>query len=137
MRYRFIILITFAVLLCRCGLPDSAEYYVTAGNAEAGVYPFNLDMADSTASYDVFFYTRVDGGRGGGLCLDVKWTSPSGKTFSETVYMNSGDSKGIKECYRSGLEPVEPGVWKLEIKPAGSLPGLRGMGVICNRNGTR
>ena len=120
-----------------CDAADSVEYFVPSRDAQDGIYAFNLEMTDSLTAYDVSFYTRVDADKSDWLCLDVLWRSPSGKTFSETVYMKSGGSRGAMEPYRRGLQPVEQGSWKLEIKPVDPPRGLRGMGVVCKNNGSR
>lgn len=143
MRRAILILSAAAFALVSCVRPGAYEEFLTVGESVAGRYNFELDMSDSLDTYDVSFYTRVDRGRTSTvreyppLKLDIWWKSPSGKVFDETVYMSSGDYRGVRELYRSGIVPSERGVWTLCIQPENPPKGLRGMGVICERYGAR
>lgn len=124
--------------LCRCSRPTETEVFIKAADAVGGVYSFDLPLEDSLSTYDVSFYTRVDApaGRrsGGSLELNVLWVSPSGERAGETVHM---DTAKLLETYRTGVSPLEPGVWTLKVKVKDPPEGLRGLGVVCKENGTR
>ena len=86
MKYRWSIAILLCVLLTGCREPMSVEKFVRG----EGPYTFFVDMADSTASYDFDFYTRVDAPLDSlrkmqALPLQVTWTSPSFHVFREDV----------------------------------------------------
>ncbi len=101
--------------------PLSVEQYITA----PGPYEYQIDMADSTASYDFSFYTRLDGypsqlEKAGELPLRITWTSPSGDLFTENVYLplegrSSLFSRQVYQPYRANIRPEEPGTWKLTV----------------------
>ena len=128
----------FVLSLCCCSRPTEMEVFVKSADAVGGVYSFELPLEDSLATYDLSFYTRVDAPVGhrpqGSVALDVRWESPSGETADETVHMDA--SKQI-EAYRSGVSPLEPGVWTLKVQVVNPPEGLRGLGVVCKENGTR
>lgn len=131
------------VVLAACSRPKSYEEFIREKDSVSGMYSFELDMTDSLDIYDVWFYTRVDRSRAATVAdyppmeLVVWWVAPSGKVYDETVYMSSGDYRGVREKYRSGIEPSERGVWKLCVKPNDPPKNFRGFGVICERYGTR
>ena len=124
--------------LCCCSRPTEREIFVKAVNAVGNVYSFELPMEDSLATYDLSFYTRIDSPvsrrAAGSLELDVRWESPSGEAADETVYM---DVTSQVETYRSGVSPLEPGVWTLKVQVVNPPEGLRGLGLVCKENGTR
>ena len=122
------------VALAGCVRPDSFEMFVPASRAADGVYVFDFEMPDSTRLYDLYFFDRIDGNRPDSLPLNVMWISPSGESFSETVYM---DPEKDTELYRSGIEPYEYGSWRLCVRPVGVDRTFRGMGIVCKENGTR
>ena len=127
-----------AVLLSGCSRPLSTEIFVRSDRAESGVYIFDLELRDSSAVYDFWFYSRTLGPELTGLPLNVQWLAPSGKRFSETVYMKSVDADGERELYRSGVVPAEGGTWRLSVRPLGVDEDFCGLGVICKeRHGTR
>jgi len=149
------------LLLLACNPPRSYEEFIPAEHSgglafDDNVYRFDLDLSDSTAVYDVYFYTRVENtgltqvrSDHGQLGLEINWLSPltavSDSSFtagqsvlSETVYMPLGDDRGSKTLYRSGVSPGLYGLWTLEVKTLDAPKGLRGLGIICKkRNGTR
>lgn len=124
--------------LCRCSRPTETEAFIKAADAAGGAYSFQLPLEDSLATYDISFYTRVDSpaGRrsGGSLELNVLWVSPSGERAGETVYM---DTSKLLEAYRTGVSPLEPGLWTLKVQVKDPPEGFRGLGVVCKENGTR
>ena len=61
--------------------------------------------------------------------------SPSGGVASETVYLRDVGKRGVKELYRSGVEPDEGGVWRLRVKVHDPGDDLTGLGIICESMG--
>lgn len=139
-----------------CARPDSVEQYVGIEQREAnGIYRYSIDLSDSLATYDITFYSRIDAGRQrmaetGDFPLMVTWISPSGQRYRETVFFNVRDeargssfyTSQYRKPYRTGLVPVENGIWDLtvHVNAGNEVPGFRGLGVICRKNlphGTR
>jgi len=139
-----------------CSRPDSTEQFVGIEHRENnGLYRFTVDMSDSLATYDLTFYSRIDEGRprmasATDFPLSITWTAPSGQRFSETVFFAIHDnargssfySSQYRKPYRSGLVPVEPGIWEMtvQVNYGRDIPGMRGLGLICKKNlpdGTR
>ena len=121
-----------------CAEPEAHEEFVRRDEARSGVYVYKLDLADTTAAYDVWFYSRSAERPLESVRMNVQWLAPSGEAFSETVYMRRIDPKGSKELYRSGVVPAQAGDWQLSVRPVGVDAELLGLGVICKkRNGTR
>ena len=129
----FALALMAASVLC-CVRPSSFESFVPVHKASDGVYVFDFEMSDTLSTYDFEFFTRIDGERPDSLPLRVMWLAPSGKSFSETVYMNPGLDV---EKYRSGVAPAEQGRWRICVRPAVESPGFRGLGLVCKTNGTR
>ena len=117
-----------------CVKPASSEKFIPAAKAQAGIYVFDFEMADTLSTYDFYFYTRVDGPQLDSLPLKVMWVAPSGESFTETVYM---DPTAVMEPYRSGVRPAEAGDWRICVRPVGVSGGFRGLGLVCKDNGTR
>jgi len=84
-------------------------------------------MSDSTATYDLSFYSRFDGDFHGSFPVGVVVKSPSGKKLEEQVYW---DVTQPEVLYRSGIKPAELGVWEISLY-VDDLKGMRGMGLIC------
>ena len=144
---RRILHLLFAVLLAAaCREPSAREEFVAGG----GPFLFQVDMTDTTRTYDFTFYTRLDGRphlleKIVDMPLDIQWISPSEEVFQETVWLPLTDpdatyySRQIRHLYRSGVVPSEPGIWTLNVSVPDTLqiPGLRGLGLIQRYNGTR
>lgn len=121
-----------------CSRPLSSETFVRSDRSLDGVYIFELDLPDSLAFYDIWFYSRTVNEPLASLPLNVQWLAPSGKRFSERVYMKLVDADGEKELYRSGVVPSETGKWQLSVRPLGVDENFCGLGVICEEHhGTR
>ena len=139
-----------------CSRPVSTESFVGVDQTETdGLYKYSLDLSDSLATYDIVFYSRIDASRQRmavtrDFPLTVTWTSPSGRRYRETVYFGIHDessgssfySSQYRKTYRSGLVPVEWGVWSMavQVNSGREVPGFRGRGVVCKKNigdGTR
>lgn len=133
----FLLAILLSVCMVACRQPSSEEFFLRPDQvALDGSYRFRLDMSDSTAVYDLSFFTRVDGDFTGSFPVTVQVKSPSGKKFEDNVYW---DVSVQKVLYRKDIRPDEPGEWEISVY-VNNLKGLRGIGVICekvNRNGTR
>ncbi len=101
---RIILPVTLLLLAAGCR-PASYEQFIRADQAQDGEYVFALDLSDSTATYDLSFYTRVDPALmaaatpSAELALQVCWYSPAGEaTASDPV-------RG------SAAHPSQPGGW--------------------------
>lgn len=131
-----------ALLLLSACKPASYEQFVRADQAPDGEYVFALDLSDSTASYDISLYTRVDTPvleaekPSGQLRLEVEWTAPANSEggLSETVYLPYGNRAGSSNLYRSGVRPSPAGEWRVAVRPKNAPEGLRGIGIICKRH---
>ena len=126
--------------LASCKAPTSYEQFVRADQATEGEYRFILDLSDSTATYDISLYTRVDPS----LMASSKEEEPLGITLCwfpgdedpvlrETVYLPYGGAKGSSALYRSGVKPSPAGNWCLVASPCDAPDGLRGIGVVCKK----
>lgn len=146
MRRVLVPLLAVMCLALSCREPSAREDFVAGG----GPFIFRVDMSDTTRTYDLSFYTRLDARphlleNVVDVPLSVQWISPSGEVFEETVYLPLTDedatfySRQIRRLYRSGIVPAEDGVWALAVTlpDTVSVPGLRGLGLIQQKNGTR
>lgn len=122
------------LLLAACARPAQTENFIRSDRAEDGVYSFLVDMTDSLATYDFWFYSRLAAGRKSNLELRVSWTAPSGRSLYETVYMGALDSRGERELYRSGIVPAEYGDWRVNVRPIDPGKDFLGLGLIYKRN---
>ncbi len=138
MRRRLPTVILAVFALAGCSRPESVELFIRSDQARDGVYVYTLPLTDTTAAYDIWFYSRTGVRPLSNLPLRVRWIAPSGDGFQEQVYMRTVDTRGTKERYRSGLIPAEAGQWQLSVRPLGVDEDFLGMGVICKkRNGSR
>jgi len=153
LRFKLVLFLSSVVLSVAgvsCSRPASVEQFVSVDKREAnGLYSFSLDLSDSLATYDISFYSRIDASRlkishTRDFSLMVTWTAPSGQKYRETVYFgvfdesagsNSFSSQYVKP-YRTGLVPVEYGVWEMNVlvNSGAEVPGLRGLGVVCKKH---
>ncbi|MGN1220200.1 MAG: hypothetical protein ACI4TU_04600 [Candidatus Cryptobacteroides sp.] len=139
------LLLALATLLS-CSSPESVEIYVPVSKADgAGRLAFVADMSDTMSTYDFSIYARIDcSGRRfeniRSFPLKIDMVSPSGKEYTETVYVpvSSFEDRNMSvhdfcETYRSASRPSEYGEWDIYITPP-SIDGLRGMGLIMKIN---
>ena len=138
-----------------CIRPASYEEFVRADEAVGGIYSFTLDLADSLCAYDISFYIAdtlsfhrgTPGGRYGGrppiksrqqaerqpemdgIPIYAVWSSDT-LCFEELVYL---DTHKVVQPYRTGVQMVHPGEWKLDLRPMEVPAAFRGIGVICRR----
>lgn len=133
------ILAAASLLSLSCARPDTQDSFMRADKARDGVYAYEFELTDSLSTYDFWIYGRSEQLSLYSLELRVLWTSPSGDTFRETVYMKELLSEGSRELYRSGMQPSEYGVWKVNIRPVLEDRKILGLGMICKSNldGTR
>ena len=124
-----------------CREPMGSECFVPG----EGPFSFPVDMADTTASYDFDFYTRVDAlpneiARLTELPLVVCWQSPSDSLYAETVWMpmqgpSSFFTRDVHTPYRADVRPREAGLWTMTVSlpDTVSVPGLRGLGLVITK----
>ena len=113
-----------------------------------GLYHFPLDLSDSTAVYDVSFFSRIDCTRSRLASIEdfpmtVLWTSPSGVKYSEKVFFPVSSYAGssgfyshqYRIPYRTGIVPERTGVWDMAVRIESDryIPGFRGLGVVCKK----
>ena len=139
-----------------CSRPTSVEQFIDVDKREAnGLYRYTLDLSDSLATYDISFYSRIDANRlkfthAKDFSLMVTLIAPSGQRYRETVYFGVFDesagsnffSSQYVKPYRTGLVPVEYGIWEMNVlvNSGAEVAGLRGLGVVCKKHlpdGTR
>ena len=152
MRSRFLSLVLLTVV-ASCARPSSYEPFVVREKAEYGdTYIFNLDLSDSTASYGLDFYTRLQRPAFGtfptdSISLDLRWISPSDSVIlSDTTFIrvewpvdSSYYSRDFLVGYKDVLSLPEHGIWRLKARVLNDSEAIRGLGVIFTRkeNGTR
>ncbi len=125
-----IFLLFSLLILAACARPKSEEQFVLRENARDGVYIFDVEMADSSSSYDFWFYSRVNTRPISNLKLRVQWISPDGNSFAEEVYMKEVAQNGTKELYRKDMVPIHLGMWKLSVRPIAVDNDFCGLGLI-------
>jgi len=84
-------------------------------------------MSD-TSSYDIELYALMDCNDHvfssfAGVRMEMGWVSPSGKSFSEEVWLNRSALseeryfwKSFRTPYRTGVVPAEDGQWTLSVE---------------------
>lgn len=123
------------LLAASCGEPLRQGCFVEG----EGPYVFALDLSDTSAAYNLDFYTRIDARDvPASIPLYIRWTSPAGEEFRETVYLplegrGSIFSRQVYQPYRADLRPALPGEWTLTVAIPYRPDGLRGLGLVCNR----
>ena len=133
------------VTFLSCSEPRCSETFIPIEKVDSlGRYCFNLEMTDTAAFYDLSFYSRIDCTasmfqRISEFPLDVTFVSPSEIMYSERVYIplpafgkNNFPDFHFYERYRSGLVPVEYGMWKMYVS-APDIKGLRGLGLVVEK----
>ena len=134
--YLLVLLLAFA-----CREPSSVEQFIAA----PGPYEFQVEMTDTTVSYDFSFYTRLDGypselQAAHELPLRITWVSPSDTVFTENVFMplkgqSTLFSRQVLQPYRTNVRPVQPGLWTLTVTVpySGGRELLRGLGLTVSQ----
>lgn len=132
--------------LSACRQPASMESFIKAGKVDAfGRYCYDLDLSDSSSTYDISLFTRVDGKMAGSdIVLNIKLVAPDGKVFGEQIMLpaeaaehNSAQSADYALDYRTDIIPTQYGVWKAYISVPDAPEGFRGLGLKLYRNGER
>lgn len=145
--------LVLSLAVASCSRPSSYEPFVVREKAEYGdTYIFNLDLSDSTVSYGLDFYTRLERPAFGefpadSISLDLRWISPSDSVIlSDTTFIqvdapvdSSYYSRDFVSGYKAALNLPEHGQWRLKAKVLNDSEAIRGLGVIFTRkeNGTR
>lgn len=139
--------VALMVVAAACSRPSSYEPFVVRENAEYGdTYNFSLDLSDSTATYSLSFYTRLERSAFGifpsdSVSLDLRWISPSDSVIlSDTTFISVGEavdssyySKDYVAGYKEVLDLPEKGRWRLKAKVLNDSEAVRGIGIIFKR----
>ena len=146
MKGRGIIFILALMAVC-CSRPSSYEPFVIREKAEYGdTYPFSLDLSDSTVSYSLDFYTRLERLPFGdypseNIVLDLRWISPDDSILVDTAYINISHpvdsayySRDFISSYSDALDLPSSGEWRLNAKVVNDSQVLRGLGIILKRH---
>lgn len=123
-------LLSGLVMLISCSEPLTDESFVRRDQLVNGAYEFALDMSDGEFTYDLSFYTIIDGTGVTQLPLSIELVSPSGSRYAEKVTMDVSGEEMDMQLYRSSLVPVEYGIWTLRVVPLTNIPQMRGLGLI-------
>ncbi len=145
--------LVFALAVASCSRPSSYEPFVVREKAEYGdTYIFSLDLSDSTVSYGLDFYTRLERPAFGefpsdSILLSLRWIAPSDSVIlSDTTFIrvacpveSSYYSRDFFSGYRDVLCLPEHGIWRLKARVLNNQEAICGLGVIFTRkeNGTR
>ena len=124
-----LLLAILLIMAVACGRPASYEKFVRADEAAGGVYEFCPEMSDTTASYDLSFYTAP---LSEPLHLEIIWNSQ----HRETVWFPAGKHRAL---YRSGIRAGSDTLeMQLRVRPLNAPGDFRGLGIIMHQNdGTR
>ncbi len=147
------IVILSAVLCCMAASCAESEYesvfIKTSEKGADNLYTYSVDMQDSTCVYDLSLFTKVDRSEFSSstipnIRLDIRLVSPSKREFEETVWILK-DNFSFKEenstdydlPYRTGLVPVEFGVWDMyvAVPEEDKITGFRGLGLQVKKSG--
>lgn len=144
---RYILIALFAAVAFSCSRPASYEPFVRRENAEYGdTYSFLLDMADSTVSYGLDFYTRLERKPfttfpDDSIVLAIRWIAPSDSNYVDTLVMSVRQADGsayfTKDVvcpFKERLDLPEYGEWRLKARVLNEAGSVRGLGIIFKRN---
>ena len=118
---RPVLIFLLAAAALSCSRPSSQEPFVTREKAEYGdTYNFTLPMDDSTRSYSLAFYTRLERKplvpfSTDSVILEVRFVSPSDSVVQDKVVMRFGhptDSSSrvtLSSVTRTGSRSVNTG----------------------------
>ena len=140
------IIVIAAACAAACSRPPSYEPFVQREKAEYGdTYSFELDLTDSTVTYGLDFYTRLERPAFGefpsdSIILDLRWISPSDSILIDTAYVRVSSpvgsayySEDFISPYSESLRLPEHGKWRLKAKVVNDSEEIRGLGVIFKR----
>ena len=144
---KYVLIALFAAVAFSFSRPPSDEPFVRRENAEYGdTYEFLLDMADSTITYGLDFYTRLERKSFGtfpedSLVLALRWIAPSDSNYVDTLVVslrqadgNAYYTKDIIYPFKERLAIPEHGQWRLKARVLNDAESVRGLGVIFKRN---
>ena len=133
-------------LIAGCSRPSSYEPFVQREKAEYGdTYTFLLDLSDTTVSYSLDFYTRLERPAFGefeqdSLLLDLRWISPSDSIIADTTCIRTSSPVGMAYYsrdyvarYSEDLSLPENGEWRLKARILNDSDWIRGLGIIFKR----
>lgn len=133
-------------LLSGCARPSSIEPFIPREKSEYGdTYSFNLDLEDTTVSYSLGLYTRIEREPfreypADSLNLGIRWISPSDSSFLDNVVLRLVDpidsayaSKDYMFSYKDTLDVAEHGEWRVRIQVRNNPECVRGLGIIFTR----
>ena len=124
-----------------CVRPVSDELFIRADGPD---YEWEIDFTDTTKTYDLAFYSRIDCPRKlfvkmpANIYIKALFTAPSGSEYVENLTIHKEEFKHVSAYvrdayipYRKDLVPKEHGIWKfsLHIDNQYYFTGLRGMGL--------
>lgn len=122
-----------SISVISCSEPLTDEVFVRKDQKVNGAYEFAVDMTKGEYSYDLSFYTVIDGTGVTELPLNIEFISPSGTRYAERVSMEVSGMTVDMQLYRSSLVPVEYGIWTLRVIPMMDIEQMRGLGLICEK----
>lgn len=135
------------IAVASCSRPSSYEPFIVREKAEYGdTYNFTLDMSDSTASYGLSFFTRLERQAfedfpSDSISLDLRWIAPSDSVIlSDTTFILVGSpvdssyfSRDFVSVYKETLDLPARGEWRLKARILNDSEEIRGLGVIFTR----
>ena len=146
MRGRLWILVLAVALAC-CSRPPSREFFILRENAEYGdTYSFFLDLDDSTQTYSLDFFTRLERRSFGDfpedrIMLDIRWFSPEDSILADTAYVDVAVPAGsayytrdFVSSYKDGMRLPVAGEWRLKARIVNDSETVRGLGIIVRRD---
>lgn len=144
---KVVIIVLFAAVAFSCARPSSNEPFVIREKAEYGdTYSFLLDMADSTISYGLDFYARLERKAFGtfpddSIVLALRWIAPSDSNYVDTLVMpvrkdygSAYFTKDVECPFKERLDIPEYGQWRLKARVLNEASSVRGLGIIFKRN---
>lgn len=150
MKGRLSLCVLILAAVC-CSRPPTREFFVLSESAEYGdTYSFILDLSDSSATYGIDFFTRLEREAFGSfpsedIMLDLRWFSPSDSILVDTAFVKVSDvlgtgyySKDLSTPYKQSLDLPQAGEWRLKAKVVNGSEEIRGLGLILKEtDGTR
>ena len=143
------VMVLSAAFMQSCSQPDTVDRFLSRSAAGQGnVFSFKVDMSDSAATYDLAIYTRIDCSSRrfeeveDAIGIGAEWMSPDSVSYREFFYLPKSSfsdatafSHSYRKSYRSGLVPVQPGIWTLSfVVLSDALKYMDGLGLVCRKN---
>ena len=106
------------------------------------VNSFFLDLDDSTQTYSLDFFTRLERNSfkdfpPEDIILDLRWFSPSDSILTDTAFVKINDlagsgyySRDLITPFSADLDLPEAGEWRLKAKVVNDSEEIRGLGII-------